>query len=199
MEAIRTKIEATMPLVAEAVTLSAVSRAPSIDSEYNYLMGESGSAPLVPREGDRSGDTDGRIRLQKPEETYLENALISPANIHVGANFVYFGSLVFLMACTTYSYFNKRWIRHDVWELSDEHVVGPYLEQAELGGEKLIVPVFISGRPYTLRPANEPNKGVKSLDKSFPAHNMFARAPLDTAARETITTALAELGQGRST
>jgi hypothetical protein len=192
---IQERIAATMPKVAEAVTLSALSRAPTVDEEYAELMAGEGGTVEVPREGNQSADTDGRIRLHKLESTYLENAIPNPENRMILENSVSFGNLFFLNECTKFSYYNKQYIDKHTTELSEEHVVGPYFNGIEYGASANIVPVFIlaNGHSYPLRPANEPDPGVPEMVKSFSVHYMFNPASLESAARGIIKTALAEL------
>lgn len=194
---IQDKVSETMPQVAEELGLSALSRAPTIDQEYNMLMAEDGETAAVPRDGDRSGDTDDRIRLDKPESTYMHNAVMAPGNMEWDASNVYFGNIGFLNLCATYRYRNLRRTGKNTHEPSEWHEVGPYFEQLDAGGEKLIVPVFIlgNGHKYRLRPVDdEHDPGLDSMHKAFPAHNMFNPASLESAVRATLRTALAEIG-----
>lgn len=197
MAAIAARIEETMPAVAAVLAASALSRTPTIDEEYDALMAEEGGSAAVPRSGGRSDDKDDRIRLEKPEVTYLENAVVNPLNVEVTLNSVAFGNLPFLEEMTTYRYTNVKRTGKDTHE-QIEHEVGPYFFALEEGGSKTIVPVFplLNGHKYRLRPVDDnAHPGFDSMPKTFASipHNIFAPFALLAAAQETLKTALAEL------
>jgi hypothetical protein len=189
------RLAAAMPRVVDALTAIAVAASPSIDEEYDALMAEEGGSAAVPRAGDRSGDKDDRTRLIKPEETYLQNAVANPANCLIDGTSVFFGNVPFLETQTTYNYINIQRTSHREHE-EVEHQVGPYLFALLEGGSKTIVPVFAYRHKYKLRPIDDnKDKGRDSMEKSFASvpHQIFAPFVLLAAARETLTTALAEM------
>lgn len=193
---IKQKVAETMPVVAARLAAQARMRAPTIDEEYNALMAEPGETPAVPRAGDTSDDKDGRVRMIKPEETYLFNAVVAPANVNWTQNSASIGFLPFLEACTTYRYINLRRTGKHEHEQSEPHLVGPYFSALDEGGSQLIVPVFtlMNGHKYRLRPVDDnEDPGEDSMTKAFRPHSIFAPFNLLAVARETLTTALAEL------
>lgn len=195
-ELIQQKIAETMPVIAAQLALDSQMRAPTVDEEYNALMAESGHEAAVPREGDFSADQDDRVRMIKPEETYLFNAVINPANVKVTETSAAIGYLPFLETCAKYRYINLMRTGKDEHEQMGPHEVGPYLDAVISGGSALIVPVFtlMNGHKYRLRPVDDnSDPGVDTMTKSFSPHPMFAPFNLLAVARETLTTALAEM------
>lgn len=195
-ELIQQRVTETMPAVAARLAQDAQMRAPTVDEEYNALMAEPGEVPAVPREGDRSADRDDRVRMIKPEETYLFNAVANLANVDWTTNSASIGFLPFLELCTMYRYINLRRTGKDTHEQSEEHEVGPYLDAIIAGGTKTVVPVFtlMNGHRYRLRPVDDnEDPGEDSMTKAFAPHEMFAPFNLLAVAREILTTALAEM------
>lgn len=184
--------QAAKALEAAAIALKAdaVLRAPTIDEEYDALMAEDGGSAAVPRAGDRSADQDGRVRLQKPESTYLQNAIANPENLVIEGMRLFFGNYPFLLSQTMYTYVNRHRVGKGHEEI--EHEVGPYFDTLEQGGSKDIVPVFAR----RLRPVDD-NKhpGVDQMHKTFASipHNIFAPLVLKAVAVQALETALAEM------
>ena len=195
-ELIRQRIAETMSTVAFQLAADAQMRAPTVDEEYNALMAEPGQEAAVARSGGESADKDGRVRMRKPEDTYLFNAVINPANFEVTENSAAIGFLPFLEKCARYIYINLRRTGKHTHEQSVAHEVGPYLDALIEGGSKLVIPVFtlMNGHKYRLRPVDDnEDPGVDSMTKAFSPHPMFAPFNLLAVARETLTTALAEM------
>jgi hypothetical protein len=212
---IKERMARSMTEVAEAMTASAKSRAPSMDEEYRELNAESGGVPMVDRSGDSSADSDGRKRFIKPESTYLTNAVMNlELNTQVIADHgvigVRIGHLPFLNQVTHFSYINLGAEKGEV-----EHTVPSspeigYFTMMEGGTAGAAVDNGITtftvyphdrkenGHFYPLRPGEGEDGTRKSMVKTITGRQMFMPLFLQQAAGAVLRSALAELGPARS-
>jgi hypothetical protein len=199
MDGLRELIETMMPKVAEAMALDAASRAPDLDEEYKELNAEIGQEPLVARNGDRSGDLDGRTRFLKPEDTYLKNAIMNPINRLGDGNVARVGNLEFLEQSAQFTYTNIITDGHGHITGTETYTVHDYFQMFEGGksGMMTVRPHTTGAKhPYPLRPGEAKNAATMSMVKALTPCFMFGIDFLETIAGVTITTALAEYGPG---
>jgi hypothetical protein len=198
MLGIQLAVEASMMQAGEAMLTVAAARAPEIDEEYAELNAEAGQAPLVSRSGDRSDDSDGRVRFIKPESTYLKNAVADPANILAVGQSVMVGNRAYLNAATHFKYKNKA---PRGGQITNE--VGPYFSMFEGGTagaavEGGITTFTVMPRgDYPLRPGEGPDGTKTQMVKSVSARAMFSPLYLQQAAIAVIERALAAVGPSR--
>lgn len=203
MTLISRTVDGALPEVAVALALNAQTRAPSVDSEYNELMAGSGEQAMVPRSGDRSADTDGRIRLEKPESTYIWNTIVSPVNFQINGHMLRFGNLMWLNENAYFSYTNLRAVgghgKNHVTEYETEtYRKSGYFEAFEYGSVGSSAMVYPShqlqnGHAYPLRPGEGPDGAKTSMYKPISAHFMFMPFLLKEVADLTLTTALRKI------
>ena len=171
-------------------------RSPSHDEEYNTLMvGDNNGSSNVPLQGNRSGDTDGRVRFAKKSGTWLRDLAIKRANSQVVTDgmltILSVGNVSLLEDNTNFTYTNLQ--GRDNTKIS--HTVGPYFYQFELGASLLIVPNSLAfgakGHKYPLRPDEETK--VYQMDKSIKAYNAYNKLTLYPIFRDSLATKLESL------
>jgi len=191
LEDLERAVVGALPELLDALLADVRTRTPTVDEEYQALMlGEYGNEDLtlVPREGDRSADTDGRVRLYKPVQTYLEYAINSPQNIEVDetTHWVQVGNLAFLESQSYFDYQN---------EGHDPHTKGPYFEAFETGSDPgpTVTPRFTGKGPsgsYPLTPNEDKTQRKGSMVKPIKEHGMFYRLFLDAIRDQVLQRAL---------
>jgi hypothetical protein len=188
-EAVQTGTENALAII----KMEVVARTPTMEQEYNLLMVGEGNTTDVPMSGGSSQDPDGRKRLIKSEDSYLENANANPANYYMavddGVSYIGVGNLAWLLLQTHYRYQN--YTKRGLFPPTDR---GPYFNFIENGGSKTISPAYSGGRKggYPLWP----NSGtpVKSITKSITARRMFDKSTHTALFREEIELAFAQVG-----
>lgn len=128
---------------------------PTHEQEYDELMVGSGETSSVPLVGDRSGDTDGRTRLQKEPGSWLFDVVVNPLNRDIqsreSTTTFRIGKKAFLESSTYFTYINLQGKEKN--EIT--HEVGPYFDDFEYGGIDIRrVPRYVAadGRTYKLKP-----------------------------------------------
>ena len=178
-------------LTGELLQTQIVARSPTKEQEYNSLMLGDGES-TIPLVGDRSGDTDGRTRLQKAPGSWLVEVAVDPLNRAVatseGVTTLSVGNMSLLNTSSSFSYTN---LRGDKTE--ETHTVGPYFQFFEYGSTWVVVPVFQSTRTYPLRP-DETTK-VFSLQKSIPAYNAYLGMTLYPLFRDNMREILTDISK----
>lgn len=207
LDLIRTSMIEALPKLAEDLQVDVLARAPTEDQEYTALMMGGEGEPLVPREGQRSGDTDGRTRFDKGDKLYIIDAVRAPVNVEAEADGlrlkVRVGNLAWLEQNSFFEYTNLRYNgpKQQPTE-SGPFIQGPYFEAFEAGAPpRTIVPKHAlgNGHAYPLKPGEGKDGERDSMTKSIAPHFMFARELLDVVATVTISTTLAKVGPGKET
>lgn len=192
---------------AKAMQADALSRTPNKDEEYKALMvGDHDEGDYTPRDGDSSADQDGRVRLQKPEDTYLEETVAGEQNVFVDETALRagVGNVEWLRSNSWFEYRNAMYM-----DTGDGKVAvpgepirkGPYFDAFEYGSVKVVTPRWrrADGGFYPLRPEEDRKEAAmdKTLDAPVYGRQMFFSDSLETVARISLTTVMAEVGPGR--
>jgi hypothetical protein len=186
-------IQSASVAAGEAMLSAAAASAPSIDEEYDELNAESGAQPEVARDGDRSADTDERIRFMKPEKTYIANAILDPANIRASGTLIAVGNHAFLNQQAQFSYQN--WSKK---RGSQQYTVSGYFDMFESGTAAITLLNIQPHAPgYPLRPGEGEDGTRSSVTKSIQGRWMFAPSAMKLASKVVLSAALASIGPGR--
>lgn len=189
-------LEEHVPVLAEieAIELQKdiAQRLPSKEEEYNALMvGEQAGNTPVPLTGDRSGDTDGRVRFEKDPGTWLQDVTVSPENISVtsidGQTSIRIGNIQKLNQASVFRYTN---LISD--KIPEEHEAGPYWAYFEYGSSYIVLPTHRTSKDYPLRP-DETSKIYTGIAKSITARRAYAPETLIPLLRERIIEGLKDL------
>lgn len=193
MDAIRAKARAALPKVAEALVANVKSRTPNKDQEYDTLMrgdGNPSGVDLVPRNGDQSGDTDGRTRFQKTGP-WLEDVVVNPGNVNIDEAklTVSIGNLALYMVATHWRYRNAKYGWHRDY--------GPYFWAFETGSvdsRAYVEPRFAAhqGGKYPLRPDEDAEHELFGMYKPVKARAMYSDIYLRKIVFATMATSLSE-------
>lgn len=191
------RMAASLPEIADLIVEKASSIAPTPDEEYESLMLGGESIPDVPpRNGDRSGDTDDRIRFMKPEGTrYIQEAIREPSNVSVSSTSIRVGNLSFLEEQAFFEYRNSN---------GNTYSQGPYFKAFLYGTSGYqIVPVNFDTAKKNYDGRLTPGEGkygsVKSMTKSIEQRDMFDRETLQGVARTALRKVAEEIGPGTET
>src|SRR5271165_3524385 len=163
---VRDQIQETLPTLVDQLLALAVERAPTPEEEYTALMvgdGNPSGVDYVPLSGRRSADPDNRIRLDKADWLWIQEAILSPENFYVRSyvNKHEFG-IGELGWLSSQSYFQFTNITAGSDEADapagDTFINGPYFEAFEFGQlgelkEKTVTTAH--GDNYLLRPDAE--------------------------------------------
>lgn len=207
IDSVRTAVQSQLPQVGEVMMADVVARVPSKEEEYDILMRGEGNpegVDLVPLSGDRSGDTDGRVRLQKEPGTWIADVVASPDNLQfdVGRLAVAIGNLAKHIAASTFSFKNIKYAWHksqsyfEAFEFGS--VAGPTADSAY---NAIVEPRFPArkGGKYPLRPDEDPTKKLFRMYKPIRARAMYSATSLRRIARQKLVEILSQVGRGRST
>lgn len=198
IEAVMAKVRETLPQLADSMMNHVLTHTPDKDAEYDALMrgdGNPSGVDLTPRSGDRSGDTDGRVRLQKQAGTWLQDVNSAPGNIYINeaGMAVSIGNLPRLMEATHWTYKNIKYGFHRDY--------GPYFNAFEYGSsdvEAYITPRWspLHGGKYPLRPDETGDPKIFGMYKPIKPRAMYAPFYLKPIARNTLNKSLAEVSEG---
>jgi hypothetical protein len=178
---VQAKVETELPAIAAEVLEDIRARTPSPDTEYEYLMtggGTSGGvSKLVPRAGDRSGDSDTaksgaeRIRFMRNPGLWLHDLVVDPRTFEVdtATMTVRIGKVPELEALSKFSWQNRDRAGN---EYPNESPYGVW-SFFEYGTEHEVSP---RGIGYPLRPDDMTHHldMPYSMFKSYPRFGMYS-------------------------
>ena len=168
-----------------AVQAQVAVQSPSHEEEYDALMvGEEAGASPVPLAGDRSGDTDDRIRFQKEPNTWLADVAVSLENRNIVQSgtrtTLQIGNQTLLQNASVFSYTNVGAKKEII-----EHVAGPYFDFFEHGTSYVVMPTHVTVKRYPLRP-DETSKIFNGMQKSIAARYAYAPETLFPVFRDQV-------------
>ena len=195
-----TAVPAALEAARDAAIISALERAPSMDEEYRELNAPAGGEPFIPRAGGRSADPEdyGRVRFEKPEETYIESLVPNPANMKLEGSRFSFGNIAFLSENTYFSYTNAT--KGDERKSREGKTYGPYRVndyfmrfEAGASGDFVVSPnpEHGSGTHY-LTPGSAKETFTRQMNKSIKPRLMFLSPDLEVAVRSAMAQRLRE-------
>lgn len=199
--------ETAIPDVLEAAQIAAVAsaleRSPSIDEEYRELNAPAGGEAYIPRAGGRSADPEdyGRVRFQKPEDTYIQRLIPNPLNMQIEGPRFSFGRISFLSENTYFSYINAT--KGDPRKAETGKTAGPYFVtnyfmrfEGGASGDFVVTPNASHGSgTHFLTPGEGRETFTKRMNKSIKPRLMFISPELETSVRRAMVQRLIELSK----